>query len=120
MTEIDTTNPKDMYGLRKVPIRLVPGPAIVALAHAMQHGAEKYGEYNFRHTRVRVSIYIEAAQRHLLAMQDGEENDPESGQPHVAHAMACMAIIIDAAACGNLVDDRPHEAPTAEMIRGEI
>jgi hypothetical protein len=54
--------------------------------------------------------------RHILSDLDGEEIDPESGQPHAAHAASCMLILMDAKATGNLVDDRPKPGATARLI----
>jgi hypothetical protein len=48
------------------------------------------------------------------AVMEGEDNDPDSGLPHEYHALACLAIIIDARATGKLIDDRnvaPKSAP---------
>lgn len=39
----------------------------------------------FKYTRS-----IAAALRHIMAFKDGEDNDPESGEPHIAHAIACL------------------------------
>jgi hypothetical protein len=36
--------------------------------------------------------------------------------PHEAHAMACMAILVDAATLGKLVDDRPPVGAAANLI----
>lgn len=82
----------------------------------MKLGAKKYGSYNWRDNPVLVSVYLNAAMRHIMSYFDGEDLDPESGHLHPAHAMACMGIIIDANVTGNLVDDRPKKGKTAEMI----
>lgn len=55
---------------------------------------------------MRASIYYDACRRHLGAWFEGEERDPDSGLPHLAHALACLAILVDARAAGKLVDDR--------------
>ena len=72
----------------------------------MALGAMKYGKMNWRKNKVKETVYIEAAMRHMYAAMDGEDCDSESGQSHYAHVMACMAILLDAKATGNLVDDR--------------
>jgi hypothetical protein len=111
-----STNPKDLLGLKKAPLRLVPGASIVECSIIMQLGAQKYGAYNWRTNAVRRTVYIEAAMRHLLAALDGEGCDPQSGRPHEAHAMACMAILLDAMHHGNLIDDRPPAGPAGKLI----
>lgn len=99
-------NPKDACGAKKAPLTLVPFVAIVKCSLVMALGALKYGKMNWRKNKVKETVYIEAAMRHMYAAMDGEDVDSESGQSHYAHAMACMAILLDAKATGNLVDDR--------------
>lgn len=105
--DLPDTNPKTAYGVQKTPLHLVPPPALLALADVMGLGAKKYGPYNWREHAVSASVYQAAAMRHLLAWWSGESVDPESGQSHLAHAMACLAIVLDAQAVGKLNDDRP-------------
>ena len=99
-------NPKDLCGAKKAPLTLVPFTAIIKCSMVMALGALKYGKMNWRKNKVKETVYIEAAMSHLYAAMDGEDMDEESGQSHYAHAMACMAILLDAKATGNLVDDR--------------
>lgn len=107
-------NPKDAQGDKKVPLHLIPSSPLARLAIVFRLGAAKYGAYNWREKGVRLTVYLSAAERHLRAILDGESIDPESGQHHAAHAMACMAIILDAADIGKLIDDRP---PSGEFTR---
>lgn len=100
-------NPKTKFGMQKTPLHLIPPPAKVELARAMECGAKKYGPFNWREKRVSCSIYKAAAERHLDAFWDGEDLDPESLAHHLGHAMACCAIVLDALANGMLNDDRP-------------
>lgn len=103
--------------MQKPPLRLVPAAALIFMSKVMALGAKKYGPYNWRENKVRYTIYLEAAMRHILSALDGEEIDPESGQPHVAHVASCMAILLDAKATGNLVDDRPIPGAAAYLIK---
>lgn len=100
------TNPKDAIGSDKLPLHLWPASATALGSLALLDGALKYGRANFRAIGVRASIYRDAAQRHLDAWFEGEEADPDSGLPHLAHALACLAILVDAQAAGKLNDDR--------------
>lgn len=113
---IDKTNPKDLIGLTKVALRLVPSALEVFAAFVYKLGAAKYGAFNWRKNNVRRTVYLEAAMRHLKAVMDGEDTDPESGAPHEAHVVACMGIILDALVTGNLIDDRPPPGKTAWLI----
>jgi hypothetical protein len=74
---------------------------------AMMDGAKKYGPYNWRAKKVVASIYIDAAMRHLATWFEGQETASDSKVHHLGHAIACCAILLDAQATGNLVDDRP-------------
>ena len=100
-------NPKDRVGVRKVSLTKLPPAALAHAGFAMMNGAEKYGPYNWRDKPVIASIYVDAAERHLNAWFDGEEEATDSGAHHLGHAMACLAIILDAQESGNLIDDRP-------------
>lgn len=110
-------NPKDLVGIKKAPLHLIPAVAKVAMAGAFADGANKYGAYNWRSHPVLASIYRAAAERHLDAFFDGEDMDPVSKVAHLGHAMACCAIMLDAASCGNLIDDRPVPGRAGEVQR---
>lgn len=100
------TNPKDIIGSNKLPLHLWPTTATAMGCIGMLEGATKYGRSNFRAIGIRASIYIDACKRHLDAWMEGEENAPDSGVPHLANALSCLAIIVDAQAAGKLNDDR--------------
>jgi len=102
------TNPKDLIGSDKLPLHLWPSTASALGCIAMLNGALKYGRSNFRAVGVRASIYVDAAKRHLNAWFEGEEHDPDDGVPHLSAALACIAIIVDAQAAGELHDDRMY------------
>lgn len=111
------TNPKDRLGIMKVQLNLVPSASKIYQALAMEDGAEKYGPYNWRENKVLASIYISACFRHLEAWYDSrEEFAKDSKKPHLAHAIACIGIIIDAYETGNLIDDRPIPGAAAKLI----
>ena len=100
------TNPKDLIGSDKLPLHLWPSTATALGSLGLLDGMLKYGRSNFRAVGVRATIYIDAVMRHILAYLEGEDTDPDSGLPHMAHALACLAIIVEAQAKGNLADDR--------------
>jgi hypothetical protein len=99
-------NPKDIAGSNKLPLHLWPSTATALGCVGMLNGALKYGRANFRAIGVRASIYVDACNRHLNAWFEGEECDPDDGVPHLAAALSCLAIIVDAEAAGKLTDDR--------------
>ena len=100
-------NPKTAMGALKVPLHLVPPSANHFLALAMADGAKKYGPYNWREKTISTSVYIGAVKRHIDAFWDGEDFARDSKVHHIAHAMACLAIMMDASTLGKLNDDRP-------------
>jgi hypothetical protein len=75
----------------KAPISLIPSETITGIAQVFAFGANKYGRHNFReglaHSRV-----LDAALRHILAIVNGEDVDPESNMPHVYHALCSLAM----------------------------
>lgn len=100
------TNPKDIIGSDKLPIHLWPATATALGCLGLLDGALKYGRANFRAVGVRATIYVDACLRHVYKFFEGENSDPDSGLPHLAHALACLAILVDADAAGKLNDDR--------------
>ena len=99
-------NPKDRHGYKKVDLSLLPDIAVFHGAHAFMDGARKYGPYNWRDNAVLARVYIAAAKRHLDYWSAGEEKAKDSKVHHLGHAIACLAILLDAQATGNLLDDR--------------
>jgi hypothetical protein len=113
---VKDTNPKDLIGSNKVPLSIVPGTTKTYLAIGHLEGHQKYGYFNWRHAGVRLSVYLDALERHIEKLKGGEWVDPLTNIPHIANAITCISIIIDAKECGKLVDDRPKGAPVAEVI----
>lgn len=109
-------NPKDALAVKKPPIHLVPPILEILTSLAFKDGSEKYGPFNWRDKKVKWTVYYGAAKRHLSSAFDGEDIDPISKVHHLAHAAACIAILMDAEACNCLIDDRPLKGPSAEVI----
>lgn len=113
---VKQSNPKDAIGSDKLPIHLWPTTATIMGSIGLLDGMLKYGRSNFRGIGVRASIYVDACQRHLNAWFEGEDEDPDSGVPHLAHALACLAILVDAQAAGKLNDDRMVEGGYRKLV----
>lgn len=113
-------NPKDIVGSTKVDLALIPASALIACALAMSDGALKYGPFNWREKGkpVQARTYVSANLRHVLSWFDGrEELSDDALVHHLAHAMACCAILIDAQAVGNLDDNRPIAGATPALLK---
>lgn len=111
-TSTKASNPKEAFGDAKMPLDLFPDTALVQMNLAFLEGALKYGQYNWRIAGVKVSTYIRAARRHLSKFWNGQDVDPVTLVNELASVGACVAIMLDAMACGKLTDDRP---PRADM-----
>lgn len=114
--ETNNLNPKDVIGSNKLPLDLVPGTTKAYLALGHLEGHLKYGLCNWRESGVRMSIYLAALERHIEKLKGGEWADSKTKVPHLASALTCLSIIVDAHESGNLVDDRPKSAPIADMV----
>ena len=75
-----------------------PPEALLELAKVYGYGAEKYDHHNYRKGYA-WSLSYNAMLRHILASMGGEDIDPESGLPHMAHAtwhgLALTQFLID-------------------------
>lgn len=93
------------YDGGKPDLSILSNVALNEIAKAFQFGANKYGRYNylggFEWTRL-----ISACLRHVYAFAWGEENDSESGIHHMAHAGACVIMILDHVLRGLGTDNR--------------
>lgn len=104
----ESNNPKDRIGQAKVSITSIPGIALLHEARAMANGKMKYGPFNWREHSVSAMIYIDALLRHVYSWVEREEDAPDSHVHHLGHARACLGILLDAQAHGNMLDDRPQ------------
>jgi hypothetical protein len=110
------TNPKDKMAITRLDLSLLPATARAYGALAMTEGDLKYGGYNYRTAGVKASVYYAAANRHLDKWFNGEWADQETGVPHLASALACVGVLIDAIECEKLNDDRPPKCNMATLL----
>lgn len=108
MTEtVKASNPKEAAGSTRLPLHLIPDGPLAELSLAHYEGATKYGAFNWRVAGVRASTYVAACRRHLSKWWNGENRDPKTRVHHLANAMACLVILMDAEIQNMLNDDRP-------------
>lgn len=96
----------------KVPMDLLSHEALVEIAKVFGFGAKKYARHNYR-GGIAYSRLVAAAYRHLGAFNSGEDVDPESGLPHVAHLGCCVVMLLDMLREHPELDDRYK--PTKEI-----
>lgn len=89
----------------KPDLSLVPLVAIEQIAKALMYGEKKYGRYNYL-KGFDSNRLIAASLRHVTAWNSGEDNDPESGLSHLAHALAGLSMLLDCQRVGTLTDGR--------------
>ena len=114
--DFKATNPKDQQATSRLDLTLWPDTATAYGALAMTEGHLKYGAYNWRAAGVQASVYVAALRRHMAKWYNGEENDPKTGVPHLANALACIAILVDAKEVNKLNDDRPPKGDMTELL----
>lgn len=91
---------------------LIPWEALVELAAIYGFGAEKYEAHNWRKGYDWGLSYASLI-RHASAFWSGEDIDPESGMPHMAHAAwHCMTLLTFMREQPDL-DDRFKPKPSA-------
>lgn len=80
-------------GRKQAQLGAIDPAALGVVAEVAGYGTEKYDRYNFL-KGYDWSLSYDALQRHLLAFWGGQDNDPESGLPHLGHAAwHCLALI---------------------------
>jgi hypothetical protein len=102
---------KDDQG--KPRLDLIPPKALIDLGKVLAYGAEKYGDDNWRKVKDGENRYYAAALRHLLAWRSGEMLDPDSGLPHLSHAMTCLLFL-------SSLDKPPAPVPATAKVSEPI
>ena len=92
-TNIDASNAKEglKFDGHKPAMAYLDPEALEEEAKVFGFGAEKYAPWNWR-KGLAVSRLLAAVLRHIFAVLRGEDNDPESGLPHLAHARCGLAM----------------------------
>ena len=111
-------NPKDLIGSNKPPLHLCPLSASIHQSLAHEDGSKKYGLYNWRSgPPVSVTAYIRACESHIKLFYDcGETYAKDSLIHHLGHAIASLAILIDAMEMGHFIDDRPTPSGASALM----
>lgn len=119
VAEVRVTNAKTggQKGAKPEEFGLLPWSALAHVARVYHNGAEKYSRDNWR-KGFDWHLSYDAAIRHLAAFWEGEDVDPEDGEPHLAHAafhlLTLMTFLDDPEHYGDL-DDRPNSHKDDEV-----
>ena len=93
------------YDNGKPRMDLIPPEAMLALGAVLEVGARKYSgrnwELGFEWGRSDAAL-----KRHLIAWEAGQDNDPETGLPHLWHVLANAAFLVTFEAREIGTDDR--------------
>jgi hypothetical protein len=76
----------------KLPVELLPVDALEEVARVLEFGAKKYARRNWE-KGIKFSRVVGPLLRHVFKWLRGEDNDPETGLNHMAHA-ACNALFL--------------------------
>ena len=97
-TRITNATTGGAKGSKPQQLHHIPPHTLLGVGEVFAYGADKYttaetsGAYNY--TRgIRFSLFFDAAMRHLWAAWGGEWRDPESGLPHIHHAIADLMML---------------------------
>jgi len=92
----DVNNPHEAarFDDGKDRMELVPVSMFKALAKVFGAGADKYGDFNWQKGFPWLQPYA-SCMRHLTAWWEGEDIDQESGLPHIYHAAANIAMLVE-------------------------
>lgn len=106
------------YNDGKVELDLIPGLALEDCARVFAYGRRKYAAWNWA-KGMQWMVVFGCLLRHLYAWARGEDNDPESGLPHLGHAMCNLVMLSTFAHTYPDGDNRPKglfEVPDAKAL----
>lgn len=72
---------------------LLPYDALLRIGDVLTYGAAKYAPRNWE-SGMDWGRLSAAAQRHIASWQCGQDDDEESGLPHLAHAVCCLLFLL--------------------------
>lgn len=93
-------------GRKVAQLGAVDPTSLMQVAEVAGYGCAKYARYNFL-KGYDWSLSFDALCRHLFAFWSGEDNDPESGLPHMAHVGWHSLTLLAFMRLHPELDDRP-------------
>lgn len=107
------------YDNGKPRLTLIDPEFLESIAGALEEGEKKYGGPAWKQG-LKYSRILDAARRHIAAIERGEDIDPDSGRPHAAHVACCMMMFEHLRGNWNgeeQLDDR-NFAPAGQKMSG--
>ena len=107
MAEVRHTDPNTggQKGAKMEVLGDIDPASLMDMARVAGYGRQKYEQYNYVRGYA-WSLSYNAMQRHLAAWWGGEDTDPESGMPHLAHAAVHCCFLLTFQREGRGTDDR--------------
>lgn len=111
------TTPGVKYDQGKRRWTLLPLEALESVVDVLEFGARKYAPGQWQRVPNARARYIDAAFRHLVAAAKGDDEDPESGLPHLAHAGCCIlfALWFDVTGAYQVEEGEPEPTSPPEV-----
>lgn len=81
---------------------LLPYRALERVVRVFSKGAAKYAPWGWLTVPNARDRYFAAAQRHLVEWREGDADDAETGESHLAHACCCCLILLARELAGTL------------------
>lgn len=103
------------YSAGKVGVDQIPAEILLEWGQVFSYGEAKYFRDNWRRGNNFHEFYGSAL-RHMMKWHLGEELDPESGLPHLIHAIWNLATLRYFQIYGLGTDDRPPALPEGYVI----
>lgn len=91
---MDKTGPFKKADIGKIKPVLIPPEFLELVAPLLEHGANKYGNTNWKNC-TDLDRYRNALYRHWLAyLKDNKSVDVETGYSHLRHAACCLIFLV--------------------------
>src|SRR5271165_5949763 len=100
----------------KVRYDLIPAEPLRLVAAVFTSGAGKYGDNDWR-GGIRWGRRFASILRHLWKFWAGEDTDPESGLPHLAHAITQAIMLLEYTFTKPNLDDRIYDRTLRDNVQ---
>ena len=78
----------------KPKLHLLSYEALEEVAHVLEYGAEKYGDFNWR-KGIKYTRNLNSALRHVFQFLSNAGQDPDTNRSHLAHAICNLMFVLE-------------------------